>query len=143
MAAQERTMLKPGHKDDPAAPHAIDGLYGDCKVTGAVLARIGDKWTVFVIACLAARTMRFNELRRRIGGVSQRMLTLTLRGLERDGLVVRTVYPTVPPRVDYDLTPLGRSLVGPLRGLSAWAQVNLPKVAEARQAYDQSEAVAR
>ena len=141
MAAQERTKLTPGHSDEPGQP--IAGLYGDCKVTGAVLARIGDKWTVFVIACLASRTMRFNELKRRIGGVSQRMLTLTLRGLERDGLVMRTVYPTVPPRVDYDLTPLGRTLVEPLRGISAWAQANLPKVSAAREAYDKSEALAR
>jgi DNA-binding HxlR family transcriptional regulator len=112
------------------------GLRGDCKVTGQVLARIGDKWSVFVIGSLAHKTMRFNELRRKIGGISQRMLTLTLRGLERDGLVTRTVYPTIPPRVDYELTPLGRTLVGPLRGIADWAAANMPNMIQARTAFD-------
>jgi DNA-binding HxlR family transcriptional regulator len=114
----------------------INGLRGDCKITGQILARIGDKWSVFVIGSLAERTMRFSELRRRIGGVSQRMLTLTLRSLERDGLIKRTVYPTVPPRVDYELTPLGRTLIEPLRGIALWAQGNMPKVIAAREAFD-------
>ncbi|WP_176696054.1 winged helix-turn-helix transcriptional regulator [Phenylobacterium immobile] len=112
------------------------GISGDCKITGQILARIGDKWSVFVIGSLAHRTMRFNELKRRIGGVSQRMLTLTLRGLERDGLVRRTVYPTIPPRVDYDLTPLGRTLVIPLRGIADWAGAHIDEVIASRTAYD-------
>lgn len=112
------------------------GIRGDCKVTGQVLARIGDKWCVFVIASLARRTMRFNELKRRIGGVSQRMLTLTLRGLERDGLVARTIYPTIPPRVEYELTPLGRTLVEPLRAVADWAEAHMGEVIEARKVFD-------
>lgn len=112
------------------------GLSGDCKVTGQILSRIGDKWTVFVIGSLAVRTMRFNELRRKIGGVSQRMLTLSLRGLERDGLVTRTIYPTIPPRVDYALTPLGQSLVEPLRGMAQWAGAYMPQIVAARETFD-------
>lgn len=115
------------------------GLRGDCKVTGQILARIGDKWTVFVIGSLAHKTMRFNELRRRIGGVSQRMLTLTLRALERDGLVARTVYPTVPPRVEYELTPLGRTLIAPVRAVSIWAAEHMPEVLQSRKAFDNAE----
>ncbi len=83
----------------------------ECRAVSAVLARIGDKWSVLVVGRLGNRTMRFGELKREIGSISQRMLTLTLRGLERDGLVRRTVYPTIPPRVDYELTALGRSLL--------------------------------
>ena len=82
----------------------------DCRAISDVLARIGDKWSVLVVTRLGDKPMRFNELRRSIGGISQRMLTLTLRGLERDGLVTRTVFPTIPPRVDYALTQLGRDL---------------------------------
>jgi DNA-binding HxlR family transcriptional regulator len=82
--------------------------------------------------------MRFNELKRKIGGVSQRMLTLTLRGLERDGLVSRTVYPTVPPRVDYALTPLGRSLIGPIRALSDWAFAHQAEIVAARERFDEA-----
>ena len=85
-------------------------LPGDCRAIGDVLARVGDKWSVLVVSRLGEGPLRFNELRRSIGGISQRMLTLTLRGLERDGLVTRTVFPTIPPRVDYALTPLGRKL---------------------------------
>lgn len=120
---------------EPTEPTEL-GISGDCKITGQILARIGDKWSVFVIGSLARRTMRFNELKRRIGGVSQRMLTLTLRGLERDGLVRRTVYPTIPPRVDYDLTPLGRTLVVPLRGIADWAEAHIGEVVDSRKTYD-------
>jgi DNA-binding HxlR family transcriptional regulator len=80
--------------------------------------------------------MRFNELRRSIGGISQRMLTLTLRGLERDGLVTRTVFPTIPPRVDYALTPLGRDLLDPVSALGEWATRNQAKIARAREKFD-------
>src|ERR671924_609588 len=87
-----------------------------------VLARVGDKWSVYVIHVLGdEQTLRFNELRSRVDGISQRMLTVTLRGLERDGLVARTIYPEVPPRVEYVLTPLGATLRELIRGLVAWS----------------------
>jgi DNA-binding HxlR family transcriptional regulator len=108
----------------------------NCRLVGDVLARIGDKWTVFVVRLLADRPMRFNELKRSIDGISQRMLTLTLRGLERDGLVTRTVFPTVPPRVDYELTDLGQTLIKMLHGLGEWAIANRPTIVAAREAYD-------
>jgi DNA-binding HxlR family transcriptional regulator len=111
-------------------------LPGDCRAVSDVLARVGDKWSVLVVTRLGERPMRFNELRRSIGGISQRMLTLTLRGLERDGLVTRTVFPTIPPRVDYDLTPLGRDLLEPVSALGAWAIRNQPKIARAREKFD-------
>jgi DNA-binding HxlR family transcriptional regulator len=108
----------------------------DCTAISGVLARVGDKWSILVVSRLGERTMRFNELRRDIGGISQRMLTLTLRGLERDGLITRTVFATVPPRVDYALTPLGCSLLKPVNGLSDWALANKAKLAEARRKFD-------
>src|SRR5215475_4673773 len=89
----------------------------DCRGISEVLARVGDKWTVLVVSALGNGPKRFNELRRGLGSISQRMLTLTLRALERDGLVKRTVFPTIPPRVDYELTPLGRSLLKPVTEL--------------------------
>src|SRR5437867_6540149 len=102
-----------------------------------ILARIGDKWSVYVIHVLGdARTLRFNELRSRVDGISQRMLTVTLRGLERDGLVTRKVYPEVPPRVEYTLTPLGATLRQLVRGLVAWSGAHLAEVDAARGAYD-------
>lgn len=109
----------------------------DCRAISDVLARVGDKWSILVVSRLGKQTMRFNELRRDIGGISQRMLTLTLRGLERDGLITRTVYATVPPRVDYALTPLGCSLLRPVNGLSDWALANKAKLAEARRRFDE------
>ena len=111
-------------------------LPGDCRAIGDVLARVGDKWSVLVVSRLGEGPLRFNELRRSIGGISQRMLTLTLRGLERDGLVTRTVFPTIPPRVDYALTPLGRDLLNPVSALGAWAIRNQPKIARAREQFD-------
>ena len=113
-----------------------NGLPADCRAISDVLARIGDKWSVLVVARLGERPLRFNELRRTIGGISQRMLTLTLRGLERDGLVTRTVFPTIPPRVDYALTPLGRDLLQPVSALGAWAKRNQSKIARAREQFD-------
>ncbi|MGK9165157.1 helix-turn-helix transcriptional regulator [Inquilinus limosus] len=89
-----------------------------------------------VVALLSDGPMRFNEIRRTIGGISQRMLTLTLRGLERDGLVTRTVFPTIPPRVDYELTELGRTLIEPLKALFAWATTHHPTIEAARQVFD-------
>jgi DNA-binding HxlR family transcriptional regulator len=111
-------------------------LPGDCRAIGDVLARVGDKWSVLVVTRLGDGPVRFNELKRSIGGISQRMLTLTLRGLERDGLVTRTVLPTVPPRVDYALTPLGRDLLEPVSALGAWAIRNQAKIAQAREQFD-------
>jgi DNA-binding HxlR family transcriptional regulator len=102
-----------------------------------VLARVGDKWSVYVIHVLGeARTLRFNELRSRVDGISQRMLTVTLRGLERDGMVSRTVHPEVPPRVEYALTPLGATLRQLVKGLVAWSGAHLAEVDAARAAYD-------
>jgi DNA-binding HxlR family transcriptional regulator len=109
---------------------------GDCRAISGVLARIGDKWSVLIVSRLGARSMRFNELKREIGGISQRMLTLTLRGLERDGLITRTIFPTIPPRVDYELTALGRSLLEPVMGLSVWALRNIGKIETARAKFD-------
>ena len=108
----------------------------DCKAVSGVLARIGDKWSVLIVSRLGARPMRFNELKREIGGISQRMLTLTLRGLERDGLVTRTVFPTIPPRVDYELTSLGRSLLEPVSALGDWALKNIARIELARAKFD-------
>jgi DNA-binding HxlR family transcriptional regulator len=108
----------------------------DCRAISDVLARIGDKWSVLVVTRLGDKPMRINELRRSIGGISQRMLTLTLRGLERDGLVTRTVFPTIPPRVDYALTQLGRDLLHPVSALGEWATRNQTKIARAREKFD-------
>lgn len=105
--------------------------YEQCPVTD-VLRRVGDKWTVLVIVLLGARPHRFNALHRGIDGISQRMLTRTLRALEQDGLVQRTVFPTIPPSVEYDLAPLGRSLLVPLSALADWAITHQPEIARAR-----------
>lgn len=126
--------MDPGHKDVTEAE--AWSHTGDCSAVRPILARIGDKWAVLVVRLLGAGPMRFNELKHKIGVVSQRMLTLTLRGLERDGLVSRTVFPTVPPRVDYALTPLGRSLIGPIRALSDWAFAHRAEIVAARERFD-------
>jgi len=124
--AQERTQVIPGNLHVPE----------DCRAVSEVLDRVGDKWSVLVVATLGDGPMRFNELRRAIASVSQRMLTLTLRGLERDGLVTRTIFPTIPPRVDYELTELGRSLLKPVDALGTWARQNREKIRKARMVYD-------
>ena len=111
----------------------------ECLATREILNRVGDKWSVLVIVILGDGTRRFNELKRTIDGISQRMLTLTLRGLERDGLVRRTVLPTNPPRVDYELTPFGRTLLAPVAELALWAQRHRPEVMRARGAFDQAQ----
>jgi DNA-binding HxlR family transcriptional regulator len=118
--------MKPRHKHLPA----------DCRAVSDVLARVGDKWSVLVVTKLGGGPLRFNELRRSIGGISQRMLTLTLRGLERDGLITRTVFPVIPPRVDYALTALGRDLLEPVSALGDWALRNQTKIAHAREQFD-------
>ena len=111
-------------------------LSENCQAVSAVLSRVGDKWSVLVVSILGRGPMRFNELKRTIDGVSQRMLTLTLRALERDGLVTRTVFPSVPPRVDYELTALGRSLLNPVSALAAWAIDHRGDIAAAQVKFD-------
>ncbi|WP_367120019.1 winged helix-turn-helix transcriptional regulator [Sphingomonas sp.] len=107
-----------------------------CAKVAPILQRIGDKWSILIVAMLSGGPRRFNELKRAIGGISQRMLTLSLRGLERDGLVTRTVTPTIPPRVDYALTPLGQSLEGPVSAISNWASAHHGAIEEARRRFD-------
>ncbi len=129
--------MKPEHTNVPTQPaHQHDPAHSDCRGVASVLSRVGDKWSVLVIMMLGDGPRRFNELKRMIGGVSQRMLTLTLRGLERDGLVTRTVYPTIPPRVDYELTELGRGLSEPVKALGTWALTHLPEIQDAREKFD-------
>lgn len=124
--AQERTAVLPSNLHVPE----------DCRAVSEVLDRVGDKWSVLVVVMLGHGPRRFSELRRSIASISQRMLTLTLRALERDGLVTRTVFPTIPPRVDYELTKLGRSLLQPVGALGQWARENHAKIVEARQRFD-------
>jgi len=108
----------------------------DCRAVSEILQRIGDKWSLLVVRRLGDGPMRFNELRHAVGGISQKMLTTTLRSLERDGFVTRTVFATIPPRVDYELTDLGRELLIPVKGLAEWAMANMGRVNEARQRFD-------
>ena len=115
-----------------ATTDVVDHDHVNCRALGQILDRIGDKWTVMVVGALSKGPMRFNALLRFIGGVSHRMLTLTLRGLEHDGLVKRTVYASVPPKVEYELTEVGASLVKPLAALSEWVQRNQPAIQAAR-----------
>jgi len=107
-----------------------------------LLDRIGDRWTVLIVGALDPGPQRFSALAARVGGISQKMLTQTLRSLERDGFVTRTVYPEVPPRVEYELTALGRSLQGPLRALEEWAVANMSEVVDREDAYDRDHAPA-
>jgi DNA-binding HxlR family transcriptional regulator len=112
--------------------------YGaDCP-TRRALDRIGDKWSVLIVGLLAQRTHRFAELRRSIEGISQKMLTQTLRSLERDGLLTRTIYAEVPLRVEYSLTPMGRTLVEPIQAVVAWAEDHITQVEAARRKYERS-----
>lgn len=98
---------------------------GNCRATAEILARIGDKWSALIIAALSSgEPVRYNEIHRRVDGISQRMLTLTLKGLDQDGLITREQFPTIPPRVEYRLTELGKSLLPPLRGLFDWANLH-------------------
>jgi DNA-binding HxlR family transcriptional regulator len=108
-----------------------------CPAVREVLNRVGDKWSVQIIALLGGGPARFSELRREIEGISQRMLTLTLRNIERDGLVVRTVFAEIPPRVEYELTKLGETLLEPIQGLAEWAAENRTAIQARRADYDQ------
>ena len=124
--------MSPSHKHLPRD--------GRCIAVREVLNRVGDKWSILVVGLLGDGPQRFSELRRSIEGISQRMLTLTVRALERDGLVTRTVTPSIPPRVDYELTRLGSSLLESVQALAAWADTNRLHVQEARDRYDQKAA---
>ena len=130
------TSVTPKNSHLPALPPRPDPQHADCRGVASVLARVGDKWSVFVIMMLGDGPKRFNELKRMINGISQRMLTLTLRGLERDGLVTRTIFPTIPPRVDYELTDLGRGLSRPVEALGKWAMEHLAQIEAARTRFD-------
>lgn len=116
----------------PALKHETE----DCTRISQMLSRVGDKWSVLVVSYLGDGTHRFSELRRRIGGISQKMLTTTLRNLERDGFVLRTVHPTVPPSVDYRLTELGQDLLIPIQHLSDWTRENADRIDAARAQFD-------
>jgi DNA-binding HxlR family transcriptional regulator len=129
-ALQGGTFLKPRHPT----------LTPECRPVSELLARVGDKWSVLVVSLLGGGPMRFSALRRVVDGISQKMLTQTLRALERDGFVTRTVYPTTPPQVEYALTPLGRDLLVPVGALADWARKNQARVDEARRRFDATEA---
>jgi DNA-binding HxlR family transcriptional regulator len=131
---EDGTSLSPGHTEGTDPPRRVEATQ-TCAIRD-VLDRLGDKWSLLVVELLGAGTQRFTELRRDVDGISQRMLTLTLRRLERDGLVCRTVYPVVPPRVDYELTPLGRSLLDAIGPLVTWARRHREDIAVARADYD-------
>ncbi|NTX05101.1 helix-turn-helix domain-containing protein [Myxococcus sp. CA040A] len=120
--------LEPASRPDPASE--------SCLAVRDVLTRVGDKWSVQVVGSLGEGPLRFSDLKRAIEGISQRMLTLTVRGLERDGLVTRTVHPTVPPRVEYALTPLGRTLLEPVTVLGQWAVQHRAEIQASRGSYD-------
>jgi DNA-binding HxlR family transcriptional regulator len=127
--------VKPEHTDVTVLPpYAHES--SDCRGVASILARVGDKWSLFVIMLLGNGPRRFNEIKRMVGGISQRMLTLTLRGLERDGLVTRTVFPTIPPRVDYELTDLGRGLWQPVKALGKWVNDHQTEIEDARARFD-------
>src|SRR5216684_5317853 len=115
----------------------------DCRNLSSILARVGDKWTVLIVVLLGDGPKRFNEIKRMVGGISQRMLTFTLRGLERDGLVTRTVYPTTPQRVDYELTKLGSTLWKAVEPLGAWARDHVVEIHMSRERFDGKKVAAR
>ena len=126
--------------DIPAPPlspiPAFPGVSDQCRKMSSILTIIGDKWTVMIVMVLIERPRRFNDIKRTIGGISQQMLTRTLKALERDGMVSRTVHPTVPPQVEYALTTLGHSLSQPLRAMGDWAFAHLQQIEGNRADYD-------
>lgn len=123
--------MSPGHT----------ALVESCAPTKLILSRVGDKWSMLVVIALRDGALRFNEIKRAIGSISQRMLTLTLRNLERDGLVFREVTPTTPPRVDYELTGLGHSLRTPIEALGLWATEHRGEIEAAQKRFDRRKAV--
>ena len=135
-STQERKNLSPGDRDVTASLVAVHGPI--CRSVAPVLNRVGDKWSMLIVMMLSRGPKRFSELKRAIDGISQRMLTLSLRNLERDGLVSRTVTPSIPPRVDYELTELGQSLREPVQGLGAWAMAHIDCIRAAQQRYDEA-----
>jgi DNA-binding HxlR family transcriptional regulator len=112
----------------------------ECRSLNSILAHVGDKWTVLIVVLLGDGPKRFNEIKRMVGGISQRMLTFTLRGLERDGLVTRTVFPTTPPRVDYELTKLGSTLWAAVEPLGSWARAHVNEILKSRARFDKKKA---
>ena len=136
---QERKSLFPSDMDVPAPAESGFASHRCSRIT-PVLNRVGDKWSMQIVMALGSGPRRFSELKREIDGISQRMLTLSLRGLERDGLISRHVTPTIPPRVDYELTGLGLSLREPVRALGAWASEHIECIRAAQQRFDMREA---
>jgi DNA-binding HxlR family transcriptional regulator len=125
-----------GNTDVPCLVGELEQARGDACTLLEVLNRISGKWSISILLETTRGPVRFTELERSLRGISRRMLTLTLRNLERDGLLVRTVYPTVPPKVEYEATPMARELYDSLLGLTGWAQRHLGTIAAAREAYD-------
>jgi DNA-binding HxlR family transcriptional regulator len=125
---QEGTVGTLGHT-------AVTDNANSCTTTREILNRVGDKWSLYIVFSLSKGPMRFMELKREVSGISQRMLTLTLQGLEKDGLITRTVFPTIPPRVDYELTPLGATLMEPACALINWAGKHQPEIEAARSRF--------
>ncbi len=119
------------------------GFDAECRATREILDRVGDKWSVLVVVSLSQGSQRFSQLKRDLDGISQRMLTVTLRALERDGLVLRTVHPTNPPQVEYDLTSLGVSLLEPVSTLATWAQEHRESVYRSREQYDRAHSTSK
>ena len=117
----------------------IDAASDECRMLASIIGRAGDKWSVMIVVLLGEGPMRFSEIKRSVPGISQRMLTFTVRGLERDGLLTRTVYPTTPPRVDYELTPLGSTLWKALEPFANWARANAKEIMAARMEFDARE----
>lgn len=128
MASRGHSKVTKAVLATPACPHVRD-----------ILTRVGDKWSILIVMQLGGQTLRFSELRRRIDGISQRMRTVTLRSLERDGLVQRVVTPSVPPRVDYLLTPLGGTLLQAVQGLAEWVTIHIETIEAARASFDAQE----
>ncbi|HWS66216.1 MAG TPA: helix-turn-helix domain-containing protein [Steroidobacteraceae bacterium] len=120
--------------------HLLNPAGEDCRNLSSILALVGDKWTVLIVVLLGDGPKRFNEIKRMVGGISQRMLTFTLRGLERDGLVTRTVFPTTPQRVDYELTRLGGTLWKAVEPLGSWARAHVREILASREQFDEKDA---
>ena len=127
--------MESGQVDPVCEPSGLVSEPSACRAR-EVLQRVGDKWSVYVIDLLGQGTKRFSELHRSIDGITARMLTVTLRGLERDGIVTRTIHPVIPPRVDYALTPMGKTLLDTIGRLVIWTDSHLPEIEAARVAYD-------